>query len=52
MTRAVLEDPEIGFPIIPLSIPCARRVETRLVDEIIVYRDGMTGSHLAVGGME
>lgn len=52
--NAVLEGEEVGsFLLPPLRIMLwARRMEMMSADDVRVYREGITGSHLAVGGMD
>ena len=53
--RAVLEElaPVVDVLVSrPRVIPCASRVETTSEEEDIAYREGITGSHLVVGGIE
>ena len=52
--KAVLEEFEVVALVDPLLriILCASRVEMMLVKVVIEYRDGKTGSHLAVGGID
>jgi hypothetical protein len=40
------------FASLPMIIPWAKSVEMISVEEDIVYNDGITGSHFAVGGID
>ena len=54
-TNAVfVDDPDMGLLRTPLSsiIPCAIRVENTSAVVVIVYKEGITGSHFVVGGIE
>jgi hypothetical protein len=37
---------------LPRIIPWANRVDTMSAEVVIVYKDGITGSHFAVGGID
>ena len=54
--RAVFEEFAVVLPLLLASlliiIPWAKRVEIISADEDITYRDGITGSHFAVGGID
>ncbi len=52
--NAVLEELEVGLLSFPQSriMPCASKCEKMSADEANVYREGMTGNHLAVGGID
>jgi len=54
-TNAVfVDDPDMGLLRTPLSsiIPCAIRVENTSAVVVIVYKEGITGSHFVVDGIE
>ncbi len=52
--KTVLDNSEVGLLWLPLSriIPCASKVEIMSTEEVIIYNDGITGSHFAVGGID
>ena len=52
--RAVLEELALvdDFVSLPRIIPWSSKVEITSDEEVIAYREGITGNHLAVGGIE
>ena len=49
--RVVLE--ELVLVVIPpIIIPWAKRVEMMSAEEVIAYREGITGSHFGIGGID
>src|ERR1700684_2234513 len=51
VANAVLE--ELVLPVtLPIIIPWAKRVDMMSAEEVIAYKEGITGSHFGVGGMD
>ena len=44
--------PPLVFASLQMIIPWAKSMEIMLADEDIAYNDGITGSHIAVGGID
>ena len=51
-TKTVFEELPFILVSLPTIIPWAKRVEIMSAEDDIVYRDGTTGSHFAVGGID
>jgi len=51
MAKAVLDEPNASLPLLRIIL-WARRVNMKSADEDMVYREGMTGSHLEDAGMD
>jgi len=45
-------DEDVDLVSTPRIIPWASNIDTISADEVMVYREGITGSHLGVGGMD
>ena len=50
--RTLLEEPELALVSLPTIIPWVKSVEMISADDDNAYRDGITGSHFAVGGID
>jgi hypothetical protein len=51
-TRTVFEEFELAFVFLPMIMPWAKRVEIISAEDDIAHKDGITGSHLAVRGID